>query len=183
MLTCKMIGLVTLAALGMMCALREPAVSADAPKAGPAAPDQKYTYPDARRSDQVDDYHGTKVADPYRWLEDPDSAETRAWVEAENKLTFGYLEQVPERQKIKERLTKLWNYERYAAPWKEGGRYFYFKNDGLQNQSVLYTTTSLTGDARVLIDPNTLSADGTVALTTSVVSPDGKLIAYGTAAS
>src|SRR3954452_22256654 len=94
-------------------------------------------YPEARKSEQVDDYHGTKVADPYRWLEDLDSAETRAWVEAENKLTFDYLNQIPERAAIKARLTKLWNYERYDIPFKEGGRYFYKKNDGLQNQSVL----------------------------------------------
>src|ERR1700726_86898 len=95
---------------------------------------QTLTYPQARRSDQVDDYHGTKVADPYRWLEDTDSAETHAWVEAENKLTFGYLKQIPERAALKARLTTLWNYERYGVPFKEGGRYFYTKNDGLQNQ-------------------------------------------------
>ncbi|MGC2732089.1 MAG: S9 family peptidase, partial [Candidatus Sulfotelmatobacter sp.] len=83
------------------------------------------TYPQARRSDQVDDYHGTKVADPYRWLEDTDSAETHAWVEAENKLTFGYLDQLPYRQAIRDRLTKLWNYERFSTPSQHGGRYFF----------------------------------------------------------
>ena len=167
-------GLLTLTALAAMCLLREPAALADG---------RKLTYPEAKKADVVDDYHGTKVADPYRWLEDPDSPETRAWVEAENKITFGYLEQIPERQKIKERLTKLWNYERYGTPFKEGRQYFFYKNDGLQNQSVLYTTSSLTAEPRVLIDPNTLSADGTVALTGVEVSPDGKLVAYGTAAS
>ena len=103
----------------------------------------KLIYPQAKRSDQVDDYFGTKVADPYRWLENADSADTKAWVEAQNQVTFGYLNQIPERAQIKERLTKLWNYEKYDTPWKEGGRYFYFKNDGLQNQSVLYTMNSL----------------------------------------
>ncbi|MBV9959275.1 MAG: S9 family peptidase, partial [Acidobacteria bacterium] len=140
-------------------------------------------YPQARRGDQMDDYFGTKVADPYRWLEDADSAETRAWVEAQNQITFGYLNQIPERARIKERLTKLWNYEKYGTPWKEGGRYFYSRNDGLQNQSVIYTMTSLSGQPKVLIDPNKLSTDGTVALSGMDVSDDGKLLAYGTSAS
>src|SRR6266567_3564223 len=95
-------------------------------------------YPVARKSDQVDDYHGVKVADPYRWLEDLDSEETRSWVEAENKLTFSYLNEIPAREKIKQRLTKLWNYERYGVPFKEGNNYFYSRNSGLQNQSVYY---------------------------------------------
>src|SRR5256712_11899310 len=122
------------------------------------------SYPPARKSDQTDDYHGVKVADPYRWLEDLDSEETRAWVEAENKLTFGYLNEIPAREKIKQRLTKLWNYERYGVPFKEGNNYFYSRNSGLQNQSVYYTVTSLSSEPRMLIDPNTLSTDGTVAL-------------------
>src|SRR5262245_58621792 len=123
-----------------------------------------FVYPKAKKVDQIDDYHGVKVADPYRWLENPDSEDSRAWIEAQNKLTFGFLNQIPERAKIKERLTKLWNYEKYEPPFKEGGRYFYFKNDGLQNQNVLYTLKSLNDKPRVLLDPNTLSADGTVAL-------------------
>ncbi|MBV9211232.1 MAG: S9 family peptidase, partial [Acidobacteria bacterium] len=143
----------------------------------------KLIYPQAKRVDQVDDYFGTKVADPYRWLEDADSAETRAWVEAQNQVTFGYLNQIPERAQIKERLTKLWNYEKYGTPWKEGGRYFFSKNDGLQNQSVVYTMTSLDGTPKVLIDPNKLSTDGTVALSGYAASEDGKLLAYGTSAS
>jgi prolyl oligopeptidase len=141
------------------------------------------SYPVARKVDQVDDYHGVKVADPYRWLEDLDSAETRAWVEAENRLTFDYLGQIPERAAIKERLTKLWNYERYGIPYKEGGRYFYTKNDGLQNQSVLYTVNALEAEPRVLLDPNKLSTDGTVALSGYDITDDGKLMAYALAAS
>jgi len=148
---------------------------------GGAAP--AIAYPHAKTVDQVDDYHGTKVADPYRWLEDTDSADTHAWVEAENKLTFGYLEQIPYRKAIHDRLTKLWNFERYRVPQKQGGRYFYEHNNGLQNQNVLYVAESLNAEPRVLLDPNTLSSDGTVALVGHAVSEDGKLLAYGTAAS
>src|SRR5437868_13547123 len=143
----------------------------------------KLAYPVAHKTEVADDYHGTKVPDPYRWLEDLDSPETKAWVEAENKLTFDYLNQIPERAAIKARLTKLWNYERYGVPFKEGGRYFYTKNDGLQNQSVLYTVDTLEAQPRVLLDPNKLSSDGTVALAGSAISNDGKLMAYGLAAS
>jgi prolyl oligopeptidase len=141
------------------------------------------SYPVAKTVDQVDDYHGVKVADPYRWLEDTDSADTRSWVEAENKLTFAYMDQIPYRKAIHDRLLKLWNYERYGVPEKQGGRYFYQHNTGLQNQSVLYVAESLTAEPRILLDPNTLSSDGTVALTGHQVSEDGKLLAYGTSAS
>ena len=148
---------------------------------------KQYTYPPARKADQVDDYHGVKIADPYRWLENPDSDETRAWVEAQNKLTFGFLDQIPERAQLKARLTKLWNYERYGVPFKEGAksseRYFYQKNDGLQNQSVLYWAKALNETGTVLLDPNTLSADGTVALAGYDVIHNGKYLAYGLAAS
>jgi prolyl oligopeptidase len=123
--------------------------------------DQPLTYPQARRSEQVDSYHRVQVADPYRWLEDPDSPETRAWIEAENVLTERFLEGIPERAAIYERLTHLWNYERYSLPFKQGERYFLFKNDGLQNQSVLYTLPALDAEPRVLLDPNTLSEVGT----------------------
>ena len=140
-------------------------------------------YPPARKSDQIDDYHGVKIADPYRWLEDLDSEETRNWVEAENKLSFGYLAAIPQRRMLKERLTKLWNYEKYGIPFKEGNRYFYSRNSGLQNQAVLYTVTRLDAQPQMVLDPNTLSPDGTVALSGLKVSPDGKFIAYGLSAS
>jgi len=138
----------------------------------------KIQYPKPKKVEQVDDYHGTKVADPYRWLEDPDAADTRQWVQDENKITFSYLEKIPARQQIKDRMTKLMNYERYSVPFHEGGRYFYSKNDGLQNQNVWFWTDSLTGTPKVLLDPNTLSKDGTVAISGLSVSHDGKLLAY-----
>lgn len=136
-------------------------------------------YPQTAKVDHVDDYNGVKVADPYRWLEDDNATDTKAWVEAQNKVTFGYLEQIPERKPIKDRLTKLWNYERYGVPFKEGNRYFYTKNDGLQNQSVLYTMRALSDPPRVLLDPNKLSSDGTIALTGYTITEDGQLMAYG----
>lgn len=141
------------------------------------------SYPKAKTVEQVDDYHGTKVADPYRWLEDTDSADTHAWVDAENKLTFGYLDQIPYRKAIRDRMTKLWNYERFTVPRQQGGRYFYQHNNGLQNQNVLLVAESLNAEPRLLLDPNTLAADGTVALTSQAFTDDGKLMAYGTAAS
>ncbi|MEH2025890.1 prolyl oligopeptidase family serine peptidase [Nostoc sp.] len=140
-------------------------------------------YPTSYKSNQADNYHGTLVADPYRWLEDPDSEETRIWIEAQNQVTFGYLSEIPAREKIKQRLTKLWDYEKYGIPFKEGERYFYFKNDGLQNQSVLYTLKTLDDQPQVLLDPNKLSEDGTVALSGLSISEDGKLLAYGLSSS
>jgi prolyl oligopeptidase len=142
------------------------------------ASDNKMTYPPARRSDQVDMYHGVRVEDAYRWLEDADSAETKTWVTAENALTAEYLAKVPVRQRIERRLTELWNFERYSGFFKAGGRYFYSRNDGLQNQNVLYNAPSIQGNARVLLDPNALSKDGTVALSGLAVSDNGKLLAY-----
>ena len=139
----------------------------------------KIEYPQTKKVEQTDDYHGTKVSDPYRWLEDDNSAETKAWVAAENKVTFDYLNQIPERAKIKARLTELWNYEKYSAPFKKGSKYFYSKNDGLQNQSVFYVADSTTDKGRVLLDPNKLSTDGTVALSGLAISDNGKLMAYG----
>ena len=141
------------------------------------------SYPTARKSDQVDDYHGVKVADPYRWLEDLDSEETRNWVEAENKLTFGFLNEIPARSMFKQRITQLWNYERFGVPFHEGTNYFYSRNSGLQNQAVIYTVTSLDGQPTLLLDPNTLSTDGTVALSGTAVSNDGKLMAYSLSSS
>jgi prolyl oligopeptidase len=142
----------------------------------------KLNYPVTRKSDLVETLHGKAVPDPYRWLEDDNSAETKAWVEAQNKATFAYLEQIPARAKLKARLTKLWNYERYGTPSKEGGRYVFSKNDGLQNQSVLYTMRSLEDTPKILLDPNKLSADGTVALASLSLSEDGNLMAYGISA-
>jgi len=137
------------------------------------------TYPKVKTVDQVDELHGVKVADPYRWLEDLDSPETAAWVAAQNEVTFRFLGEIPARERIKERMTKLWDFERYGLPFKEGGRYFYSKNDGLQAQSVFYVLDSLDGEPRVLIDPNKLSEDGTVALAGLSISEDGKRMAYG----
>jgi len=154
-----------------------PPSPADSPK-GDKVPT---SYPKARKADTTDVYHGTKVADPYRWLEDPDSPETRAWVEAENKITFAFLESIPARERLRKRLTRLWDYEKFGVPFKEGDRYFLTRNSGLQNQSVLYTTESLDGTPRVLLDPNTLSADGTVALSGLAASDDGAKLAYGLA--
>ncbi len=144
-----------------------------------ADPGKPLVYPKARKADVVDDHHGVKVADPYRWLEDEYSDETEAWIKAQNRLTFGYLEQIPERAKIKKRLTHLWDYEKYGLPTKRGRRYFFSKNDGLQNQSVLYWTKSLIGEPKVLLDPNKLSEDGTIAISGRSFSYDGKLMAYG----
>jgi prolyl oligopeptidase len=144
--------------------------------------EDKVIYPKPPTSAQSDDYFGTKISDPFRPLEELDSPATRKWIEEENKITFDYLERIPERKQINDRLTALWNYEKYGIPFQEGGNYFYSKNAGLQNQSVFYVTSALPGDARVLIDPNTLSADGTIALGGTAVTENGKLLAYGLAA-
>jgi prolyl oligopeptidase len=135
-------------------------------------------YPETQQVNQIDIYHGVEVADPYRWLEDPDSPETKAWVEAQNQVTFSYLNQIPQREEIKNRLTQVWDYAKYGIPFKRGDRYFYYKNDGLQNQSVLYVLNSLDDEPRVLIDPNLLSEDGTVSLSGLAISKDGNLMAY-----
>lgn len=151
--------------------------------AAAAVPAQtRLTYPDAKRGDQVDEYHGTKVADPYRWMEDTESAETRTWIDAENKLTDSYFAAIPQREAIKTRLTELWNYERYSAPFKVTDNFYvYWKNDGLQNQSVMYKATSINDAGSVFFDPNKLSTDGTAALGGSSFTDDGKLWAYGVA--
>jgi prolyl oligopeptidase len=159
----------------------EPAEESQPPGAltGAAAEHGGLAYPVARKDGTVDDYHGTNVADPYRWLEDTDSQETHAWVEAENKVTFSFLEGIPQRAEIEKHITDLWNYEKYSAPSRMANRYFWSKNDGLQNQSVVYWSDSLKGEPKVLLDPNKLSADGTVALAGMAISEDGKLAAYG----
>jgi prolyl oligopeptidase len=137
------------------------------------------TYPQTRKEDVVETLHGVKIADPYRWLEDDNSEETKAWVKAENEVTFGYLEKLPRREEIKARLTELWNYERVGMPFERGGRWFFTHNSGLQNQAVLKTAETLEGDARVLLDPNAMSKDGTTSLTDYEPSEDGMLMAYG----
>ena len=139
----------------------------------------KIEYPATKEEGTVDDYNGIKIADPYRWLEDDNSEETKQWVAAQNRVTFPYLNKIPQRKKIIKRLTELWNYEKYSLPFKEGGLYFYFKNDGLQNQSVLYVQESLDGEPKILLDPNKLSEDGTIALSTYAVSKNGRYLMYG----
>jgi prolyl oligopeptidase len=141
----------------------------------------KIDYPETKKVDHVDDYHGTRVSDPYRWLEDDNSEETLAWVKAQNAVSFGYLEKLPQREPLRARLTELWNYPRYGTPFHKGGRYFFFKNDGLQNQSVLYKQASLDAPPEVLLDPNKLSEKGTVALSTLAFSEDGTHLVYGIA--
>ncbi len=138
-------------------------------------------YPKTRQVDQVDDYFGTKVHDPYRWLEDDESAETKAWVAAENAVTFKYLAEIRERKPIEKRLTELWSYERFGLPSKQGAFYVYSRNSGLQNQAVLYRARGLDATPEVLLDPNTLSQDGTVALQGASFSDDGRLLAWASA--
>jgi prolyl oligopeptidase len=146
---------------------------------GTALPaDDRLIYPESKRTDFKETLHGQVIADPYRWLENPDSPESKQWIEAQNKLTFGYLHAIPERSAIQKRLTKLWNYERYSLPSRIGGKYFWTRNDGLQAQNVLYVADSLSGKARVLLDPNKLSKDGTVALSGTSVSDDARFLAY-----
>ena len=135
-------------------------------------------YPQTAKSDVVDDYFGTKVADPYRWLEDDHSPETAAWVQAQNEVTENYFSQIPFRDKIRERLTEIWNFPRYSIPFKKGDGYYYFKNDGLQNQSVMYRQKTLDGTPEVFLDPNTLSTDGTVALNNVFFSNNNRYMAY-----
>jgi len=141
------------------------------------------SYPDSHPGKVVEKIHGVSIPDPYRWLEDLNSKKTKNWIAAQTKLTDSYLKKIPGREALEDHLTKLWNVERYGTPFHEGERYFYSKNDGLQNQSVLYTTADLENEGTVLLDPNTLSKDGTVALKSYEISPDGKYIAYSIAKS
>ena len=141
-------------------------------------------YPETKTVEQTDDYHGVTVHDPYRWLEQPASThDVRAWIEAQNALTESYLTDIPGRDAIKTRLTELWNYPKLSAPFSKGGRYFQFRNSGLQNQDVLFVMDAPTAEGRVLLDPNTLSDDGTVSLRMLSVSPDGRHLAYATSES
>lgn len=146
-----------------------------------AALAQNISYPTTRKTDQVDTYHGTTVADPYRWLEDDNSAETKAWVKSQNEVTEKILAAMPQRVPTRKIYTDLYNFEKFGIPSLEGGRYFYSRNDGLQQQSVVYTVKKLGDTPTVAIDPNTLSKDGTVALSGTAVSRDAKYLAYGIA--
>src|SRR5437660_2318958 len=139
----------------------------------------KLAYPETKRGEVVDIYFGTKVPDAYRWLEDDNAPEVASWVEAENKVTFGYLNQIPYRLQIKDRLTKLLNYPKYSAPTRRGNWFFFSKNDGLQNQNVWYKQNGLDGAPKVLIDPNKLSTDGTSQLVNASFSKNGKYLGYG----
>lgn len=139
---------------------------------------QQIKYPETKKVNQVDDYFGKKIEDPYRWLEDDKSAETAEWVKSENKVTTDYLSKISYRDKIKERLTKIWNFPKYTAPWKEGKYYFFYKNDGMQNQNVLYFQEGLKAEPKVLLDPNTMSKEGTSALSNISISHDAKYLAY-----
>ena len=140
---------------------------------------QQFEYPKARKVDQVDTYHGIAVADPYRWMEDDNAADTAAWVEAENKLTFGYLDKIPFRKPLTDRVVALNNYEKVSAPSRKGPYVFFRRNEGLQKQSVLYVQKGMQGTPEVLIDPNTWSEDGTTRLTIFVPSADAKYAVYG----
>lgn len=140
---------------------------------------QKITYPTTQKVDHVDTYHGTQVPDPYRWLEDDRSAETAAWVKAQNEVTFGYLDQIPFKKKIFSDLEKAYNYPKYSAPTKKGDYFYFYKNDGLQNQSVLYRQKGLNGTPEVVLDPNKLSEDGTTRLTVFSLSKDGAYAVTG----
>ncbi len=140
---------------------------------------QGLQYPQSRRVDHVDTYHGTQVPDPYRWLEDDKSPETAAWVEAQNKVTYAYLEKIPYRAQLKARLESIYNYAKYSAPSRKGDYFFFRKNDGLQNQSVLYIQKGIDGKPEVLLDPNKWSEDGTVLLNAFVPSKDARLAVYG----
>ena len=146
-----------------------------------AAQEKNIVYPETRTVDQTDDFHGIEIADPYRWLEDDvrTSKEVADWVEAQNQVTFGFLKSIPQRDAIEKRLTELWNYEKISAPFKRGGRYYFTRNDGLQNQSVVWMQQTLKDEATILIDPNSWSADGTVALSGMALSDDGRFVAYG----
>jgi len=138
-----------------------------------------FEYPETAKDNTVDDYYGTKVADPYRWLENVDSPETLAWIKKENALSLPYLEKLPSREDFQKRLTKLLKFERYSSPYWEGGRYIYEKNDGLQNQDVIYTVKNLDETPQVVLDPNKLAEDGTISVSTTALSSDGRFFAYG----
>src|SRR5215475_11282260 len=174
------IALLSLAALAIVSlSLAAPLRLARAQKGGDGGgTSSPVKYPETKKVDVVDDYFGAKVPDPYRWLEDDNSPETMEWVKEQNKVTFDYLGKIPYRDQVKQRLTKLINYPKFGSPFRRGDTYFYYKNDGLQNQSVLYVQKGLQGTPEVLLDPNKLSADGTSRLVGFSLSKDGKYAAY-----
>ena len=165
--------------LVLLCACSAPPTTGELPPEA-ALTTWTMSYPEARLGEVVDDYHGTAVPDPYRWLEEPDSPETRAWVEAQNALSGPFLESLPQRAEIRARLEELLDHERYSLPRQRGGRWFFTKNDGLQEQAPLYVAETIDGEGRLLLDPNDFSADGSVSLADWCPSPDGKLLAYAT---
>jgi prolyl oligopeptidase len=185
--TCALIcggGIGVLFASGCTAPEKETVAASPAAAAKPVTTKESRTamkYPETRRVDQVDEYHGVKVADPYRWLEADvrESVEVAEWVAAQNKIARKFLDAIPQRAQIERRLTELIDYERFTPPTEEGGKYFYTRNDGLQNQSVLYVADSYRGEGRVLLDPNQWSEDGTIALSTFSPRDDGKMLAYG----
>ena len=139
---------------------------------------QKFEYPVFPKSDVVDDFFGTPVADPWRWLEDPNSEKTQQWIAAQNEITYPFLHSLPGRSHLQQRLTQLWDFPRYGTPFRRGDRFFYYYNDGLQNQFVLYKQDDIDGEGTVLIDPNLFSEDGTVSMSSVSISRDGRLVAY-----
>ncbi|HKB09120.1 MAG TPA: hypothetical protein VKD69_00650, partial [Vicinamibacterales bacterium] len=167
-----------IASLIFVCTLTTSAQhsSAQSPAGSEAS---RFRYPQPRKSDTVDNYFGTRIADPYRWMEDLNSAEVKQWVDAENAVTARYLDALPLRDQLKSRITELWNYPKVTAPRYEGRHWFYNRNSGLQRQSVVFTRETLAGKETVAIDPNSLSPDGSVALSGFVPAPDGQHFAYG----
>ena len=141
----------------------------------------RFSYPATQKVDQVDNYHGTLVADPYRWLEDENSTDVQKWIQDQNQLTFDYLDSLPTREAVRERITELWNYSRRSLPVQRNGTYFYSSNDGLQNQPIFYRQISSDADPEVILDPNSFSEDGTIALTFVKISRNARYVGYGIA--
>src|SRR5688572_30836446 len=144
--------------------------------AAQSRPETALTYPASQRGPVIESYHGVDIADPYRWLENPDAPETREWIKAQNELTFGYLANLANRANIGDRLNTVWNYPKFSAPIKARNRYFTLENSGLLNQPVLYVRQEIDGEPAVVLDMNSASTDGTVALTLLEPSPDGNLV-------
>src|SRR5688572_7631457 len=179
LLIAAVLGMAAIAPIVSRSTAQSVASNATAGASSSTSKDPKLVYPESKKVDQVDDYFGTKVADPYRWLEDETSNEVKAWIEAQNKVTFAYLDRISYREKLKARLTELYNYPRISAPFRRGDTYFFTKNDGLQNQSVYYIQKGVNGTPEEFLDPNKFSADGTSVLSAFSLSKDGKYLAYG----